>query len=748
MRDKVRCRCAFIKRAQGKSLRYLKFNDIYIDTANQLLIKAGESKALPPKVYDLLVFFCLNQQRVISKDELMEQVWSGTIVTENAISRTLVKVRKALDDDPKNPKFIITVPRKGYRMVAEFEEAEQIVLTQSNELSANHQAEKSITSEITSVDHQENQANGQLWGKDPALKIIVLTIVILSISALFYAIDSQQTEKILTKQITPLTRAIADEIYPAVSPDLTKLAYTKQRKGQLDYINIEDLTSKAIQSIAHPRGKLSKPVWSPTENKLAFLYQHNHVCMIFSAELADIKNKDTWQSISECGSDSSPQFVFSPNGQYFYFNDRQSNTNGYQVFRVNLSTGQKEIVNQPITSGLGNYAFDISPDGERLVLLNSEFAPQTRIYTLDIADSVLTQTAQLPYLMRSVRWGHDNSTIIHPAPHPAYDIWQSDLKGEKLAIFASNTSRVKHLARINNGKDFSFVSYLLNRDIFFQQDKENNAGELISYALDNSSVMDYLPTLANHSQQYAFVSKRSTTAEVYISTIDEKTNSPKQTQRLTFFNNPVKIYHLAFSPDDSQLLIVADNQLYIADISTLSVKPLPLDNIAIQGASWQDEQNLLFSTIKNNAWYFMRYNITSEQLTSLPSGYQAGLYSQATESYYLIADETSQVMQLKTINSSPEKTALVCAPNFKNRKLNLIETATGIACLSTNDAGFIQHDFLKPNSIEQGSTSKNTLFDSTLLNNTRNLDFDTNKQGMVYTKMTQSVADIMRTTSN
>ena len=101
-------------------MRYLHFADICIDTHNQLLHRQGETINLAPKVYDLLLFLCQNSHRVISKDELMEQVWTGTLVTENAISRTLVKVRKALADDPKNPQYIITVPRKGYRMVADF----------------------------------------------------------------------------------------------------------------------------------------------------------------------------------------------------------------------------------------------------------------------------------------------------------------------------------------------------------------------------------------------------------------------------------------------------------------------------------------------------------------------------------------------------------------------------------------------------------------------------------------------------
>mgnify|MGYP000223322166 CR=1 FL=1 len=98
-------------------------------------------------------------------------------------------------------------------------------------------------------------------------------------------------------------------------------------------------------------------------------------------------------------------------------------------------------------------------------------------------------------------------------------------------------------------------------------------------------------------------------------------------KQLTFFNNPVKIYHLAYSPNDSQLAILADNQIFIADTNNHKVKRLPLENKAISGLSWQDEDTLLFSTVKNNDWQFMRYQVNTQQLSSLPPGYQGGIYS-------------------------------------------------------------------------------------------------------------------------
>lgn len=732
-------------------MRYLHFADICIDTHNHLLYRQGETIKLAPKVYDLLVFFCQNSHRVISKDELMEQVWTGTLVTENAISRTLVKVRKALADDPKNPQFIITVPRKGYRMVADFVASEMTdkqlgsaslnnklqrpdnTISLADNISANLSTEPQQPDLVSAKQSRDKPLIGAILNSkvsnSKVSKNTLLIIVSFIVITVLISVQSLKNNSALqTKQVKALTRDVGIEFYPALSPDLTQLAYTKEVSSTPSYINIENLSTHVKQSISHARGALSKPVWSPTEQKLAFLYQHNSVCMIYWASLDNIKNKDSWQDITECSSDSSPHFVFSVDGKHLYFNDRQSASHGYQVFRVNLANNEKDIINQPITNGLGNYSFDISPDGEKLVMVNSEFSPTTRLYTLDIGESKLEQTAKLDYLMRAVIWHHDNETIIHPSPHPAYEVWQSNLAGVKLAVVASNTSRVKHLSRLNNGKDFSFVSYLLNRDILFKSNSQNIV------ELDNSTVMDYLPTMANTSNKYAFVSKRTTSAEVYQSDI-KAASTGERSKQLSYFNNPVKLYDLVYSPNDSQLMILADNQIYIADTNTMAVIKLPLDNMAIVGVSWQDETNLLLSSIKNSDWYVMSYNIVAKKISPFPFGYQGGVYSALDDSYYLIADDSFQVMKFSDLSAKPQATSLVCQPSIINRKLNLKVSDQGLLCQSSAESNQYMHYSF--------ATKQSQLWQKSMPSN----DFDINENGIIYTKMKQSVSDIMQTTS-
>jgi hypothetical protein len=206
-------------------------------------------------------------------------------------------------------------------------------------------------------------------------------------------------------------------------------------------------------------------------------------------------------------------------------------------------------------------------------------------------------------------------------------------------------------------------------------------------------------------------------------------------KQLTDFNNPVKLYDLAFSPNDSQLMILADNQIYVANIDQMSMNKLPLDNIAIVAVSWQDENNLLFSTVKNADWTSMTYNISEQKLTRMPVGYQGGLYSAVDNSFYLIADDSSQVMMFSDLSAEPQAIDLICQTSIINRKLNLKATSDGLVCQSnTENKQYSHYSFTqKTSQIWKSPPADN--------------DFDVNKNGMIYAKMKRSVADIMQTSS-
>jgi DNA-binding winged helix-turn-helix (wHTH) protein len=99
------------------------FDDIRVEPTTFRAFKAEQVISLEPKTLRLLLFLIENRGRLIEKDEILDAIWSGTHVTENALTREIGKLRKSLGDDPKAPKYIETVHTRGYRFIAELAEA-------------------------------------------------------------------------------------------------------------------------------------------------------------------------------------------------------------------------------------------------------------------------------------------------------------------------------------------------------------------------------------------------------------------------------------------------------------------------------------------------------------------------------------------------------------------------------------------------------------------------------------------------
>ncbi len=89
-----------------------------LDTANHVLTVNGEPRKVEPQVFDLLHHLVKNPDRLVSRDELIEVVWGGRIVSDSTIDARINAARQAVDDDGTRQAIIKTVPRRGFRFVA------------------------------------------------------------------------------------------------------------------------------------------------------------------------------------------------------------------------------------------------------------------------------------------------------------------------------------------------------------------------------------------------------------------------------------------------------------------------------------------------------------------------------------------------------------------------------------------------------------------------------------------------------
>jgi len=91
------------------------------------LERNGRAVRLEPKVMQVLVCLAGRPGEVLSKEELLRRVWADTFVTDEVLTRAISELRRALEDDAKQPRIIETMQRGGYRLIAATSEAARAV---------------------------------------------------------------------------------------------------------------------------------------------------------------------------------------------------------------------------------------------------------------------------------------------------------------------------------------------------------------------------------------------------------------------------------------------------------------------------------------------------------------------------------------------------------------------------------------------------------------------------------------------
>src|SRR5215475_5317585 len=102
--------------------RFYEFGPFQIDTVKRLLLRDSEPVALKAKCFETLLVLVEARGQVLDKDELMRRVWPDTIVEESNLTVYISTLRRALGENHRDHRYIVTVPGRGYSFVAQVKE--------------------------------------------------------------------------------------------------------------------------------------------------------------------------------------------------------------------------------------------------------------------------------------------------------------------------------------------------------------------------------------------------------------------------------------------------------------------------------------------------------------------------------------------------------------------------------------------------------------------------------------------------
>jgi DNA-binding winged helix-turn-helix (wHTH) protein/TolB-like protein/Tfp pilus assembly protein PilF len=106
-----------------ETLLHVQVGEWRADRATNELGRAGETLRIEPKAMEVLMALAARAGQVVSREELLAAVWPGVIVGDEALTQSIIKLRRALGDNPRAPTYIETISKRGYRLIAPVRQA-------------------------------------------------------------------------------------------------------------------------------------------------------------------------------------------------------------------------------------------------------------------------------------------------------------------------------------------------------------------------------------------------------------------------------------------------------------------------------------------------------------------------------------------------------------------------------------------------------------------------------------------------
>lgn len=355
-----------------------EFGGYRIEDNERLLKRNGKVVSLPPKAIDLLLVLLKSSGRVMTKDELMQTVWADSFVEETNLTHNISLLRRVLGEKQKGEKFIETIPRRGYRFVA------QVTMKQKEDFQIIAH-ERTVTNIITEEELETDdilETNEKIIPQLSlpnhfninriAIGVLILAMIVLGAGALILQ-RGRSSKATLTPfstiQINRLTTS-GNIVNAALSPDGKYFVYALAENGG-ESLWVQQVNASRPVQIA-PLAKIS--YWG-----LTFAPDGNHVyCSIFAANKADVQlvRVPTLGGLVETiplGSSADSAITFSPDGSKIAWT---ANYGDHTELRVANSNGSNNKLlterRSPASFSFEGATVSWSPDGDQLAVVSKD----------------------------------------------------------------------------------------------------------------------------------------------------------------------------------------------------------------------------------------------------------------------------------------------------------------------------------------------------------------------------------------
>ncbi len=467
-----------------------------------------------PKVMGVLLALRGAQGEPVSAEQLLEEVWQTTHVAQEVVRRAIYELRRTLQEDADAPRFIETIPRAGYRLVASISAPDERPLTRSFD-----------------------------W-KLPAAATAILLVVV--ISGVLQPRHERHRHRVL-----PLTSEPGIEAEPCFSPEGGRIAFVKRTRASERELQVQIIGEPSQLRLA---AGAHRPCWSADGGSVIFLRSVNSgdertwelvkVPALGGAESRLAVLGSMKPAGLACARDlASVVVAWAP--------DSRGPT---ALWLFDLEKGSRSRLTTPPPTSQGDRDPSWSPDGEQIAFLRT-LRPGVDKARLVEASSRSERGLSDSYRdLRDIAWTPGGKTlVVADGTHSEHALLTVPLDGKPFEWLAAADGAVEIAADPRHGR--LALTQRRTRHRFVTASPSQS--ELLTVDALSSTRRDLEPSLSADGQRVAFVSTRSGAREIWIAAFDGSWS-----RRLTNFRGPF-VGEPAWSP----------NQLWVAFSSTASGDP-------------------------------------------------------------------------------------------------------------------------------------------------------------------------------